>query len=149
MVKRVVCVSGCFNTNSLTPRTLDWIRSSTPESFRKDVAPLAKRYDEASPDGPTHFPVVFEKTKRLWLNEPDIPHEDLAKIIAPMLIMAADGDSITAEHTLELFRSIKGAQLCIIPGATHLLLSERPDATNGAILDFLLADDKEKKKSAM
>jgi pimeloyl-ACP methyl ester carboxylesterase len=39
--------------------------------------------------------------------------------------------------------------LCIIPGATHLLLSEKPDATNGAILDFLLADEKEKKKSAM
>ena len=63
--------------------------------------------------------------------------------------MAADRDGITAEHTLELFRSIKGAQLCIIPGATHLLLSEKPDATNGAILDFLLADEKEKKKSAM
>jgi pimeloyl-ACP methyl ester carboxylesterase len=138
-------VSGCFNTNSLTPRTLDWIRSSTPESFRKDVAPLVKRYDEASPDGPTHFPVVFEKTKRLWLNEPDIPHEDLAEIIPPALIMAADRDGITAEHTLELFRSIKGAQLCIIPGATHLLLSEKPDATNGAILDFLLADEKERK----
>ena len=81
LVKRVVCVSGCFNTNSLTPRTLDWIRSSTPESFRKDVAPLAKRYDEASPDGPTHFPVVFEKTKRLWLSEPDIPREDLAGVV--------------------------------------------------------------------
>jgi len=148
LVKRFVCVSGCFNTNSLTPRTLDWIRSSTPESFRKDAAPLVKRYDEASPDGPTHFPVVFEKTKRLWLNEPDIPHGDLAKIVAPVLVMAADRDGITAEHTLELFRSIKGAQLCIVPGATHLLLSEKPDATNGAILDFLLADDKEKKKSA-
>jgi pimeloyl-ACP methyl ester carboxylesterase len=142
LVKRLVSVSGCFNTDSLTPGTLAWIKSSTPESFRKDAAPLVKRYDEASPDGSAHFPVVFEKTKRLWLNEPDIPRQDLAKIHAPALVMAADRDGITAEHTLELFRSIKGAQLCIIPGATHLLLSEKPDATNRTILEFLLSDGK-------
>ncbi len=62
-----------------------------------------------------------------------------------MLVMAADRDAITPEHTLELFRSIKGAQMCIIPGATHFLLSEKPDATNGVILEFLLAEGKAKK----
>ncbi len=140
LVKRLVSVSGCFNTNSLTPQTLNWIKSSTQESFRKDAAMLVKRYDEASPDGPAHFPVVFEKTKRLWLNEPDIPKEDLAKIRSPTFVMAGDRDGIAAEHTLELFRSIKGAQMCVIPGTTHALLSEKPDATNRAILEFLLTD---------
>ncbi len=101
---------------------------------------LVKRYDEATPDGPAHFPVVFEKTKRMWLNEPDIRKEELAKIGAPALVMVSDRDVITPEHTLELFRSIKGAQLCIIPGTTHFLLSEKLDATNRAILEFLLAD---------
>ncbi len=80
LVKRVVSVGGCFNTNSLTPRSLESIRSSTPESFRKDEPMLVRRYDEVSPDGPAHFPVVFEKTKRMWLNEPDIQREELAKI---------------------------------------------------------------------
>ena len=145
LVKRLVSVSGCFNTSSLTPKALNWIRSSTPESFRKDEAMLVRRYEEVAPDGPDHFPIVFEKTKRLWLNEPDISKEDLAKISAPALVMAADRDGTTAEHTLELFRSIRGAQLCIIPGATHFLLSEKPDATNGAILEFLLAEGKARK----
>jgi pimeloyl-ACP methyl ester carboxylesterase len=145
LVKRVVSVSGCFNTSSLTPGAVDWIRSSTPESFRKDQAMLVRRYEEAAPDGPARFRVVFEKTKRLWLNEPDIAREDLAKIIAPALVMAADRDGITAEHTLELFRSIKHAQLCIVPGTTHFLLSEKPDATNSAILEFLLAEGKAKR----
>jgi pimeloyl-ACP methyl ester carboxylesterase len=144
LVKRLVSVSGLFNTDSLNPRTLAWIKSSTPESFRKDAAALVKRYDEVSPDGAAHFPVVFEKTKRLWLNEPDISHGDLARIVAPTLILAGDRDDITAEHTLELFRSIKGAQLCVVPGTTHFLLSERPVATNRAILDFLLAEGKPK-----
>jgi pimeloyl-ACP methyl ester carboxylesterase len=145
LVKRLVSVSANFNTTSLTPQTLEWIRSSTPESFRRDQRMLVKRYDDASPDGPAHFPVVFEKTKRMWLSEPDIKGDELAKIRAPTLVMAGDRDGVTAEHTLELFKSIKGAQLCIVPGATHFLLSEKPDATNGAILRFLLADGKAKR----
>ncbi len=145
LVKRIVCVSGSFNTNSLTAQALEWIRSATPESFRKNQAMLVQRYDAVTPDGPAHFPVVFEKTKKMWLNEPDIRREELAKIGAPALVMVADRDAVTPEHTLELFRSIKGAQLCIIPGTTHFLLSEKPNATNRAILEFLLANPKAKK----
>ncbi len=51
------------------------------------MAALVRRYDEASPDGPSHFPVVFEKTKRLWLNEPSIEKKELAKIKAPTMVM--------------------------------------------------------------
>jgi pimeloyl-ACP methyl ester carboxylesterase len=145
LVKRLVCVSGLFNTNSQSSEDLNWIRSLTPESFRKSMAALVRRYDEISPDGPAHFPVVFEKTKRLWLNEPNIAKEELAKIRAPTLVMAADRDAIPLEHTLDLFRSIKGAQLCIIPDTTHFLLSEKPDMVNSAILEFLTAEGKPKR----
>ena len=139
LVKRLVSVSGLFNANSQSPEDLNWIRSLTPESFRKNMTALVKRYDEISPDGPAHFPVVFEKTKRLWLNEPNIAKEELAKISAPTMVMAGDRDAIPMEHTLEMFRSIKGAQLCIIPGTTHFLLSQKPDLVNRATLDFLTA----------
>src|SRR3989449_3582202 len=145
LVKRLVCGSGLFNSNAQSPEDLNWIRSLTPESFRKSMAALVRRYDESSPDGPAHFPVVFEKTKRLWLNEPHIATEDLAKISAPTLVMAADRDAIPIEHTLELFRSIKSAQLCIIPGTTHFLMSEKPDMVNRAILEFLNAEKKPKR----
>jgi pimeloyl-ACP methyl ester carboxylesterase len=81
----------------------------------------------------------------LWLNEPNIATEDLAKVSAPTMVMAGDRDAIPFEHTLELFRSIEGAQLCIIPGTTHFLLSEKPDIANRAIMDFLIAKEKLKK----
>jgi pimeloyl-ACP methyl ester carboxylesterase len=144
LVKRLVSVSGLFNTNSQSAQALNWIRSLTPESFRKAEAALVERYNEVSPDGPGHFPVVFEKTKRLWLNGPIISKEELAKIRAPTMIMAADRDATPLEHTLELFRSIKGAQLCIIPGTTHFLMSEKPDMVNRAILRFLTKVEKPK-----
>jgi pimeloyl-ACP methyl ester carboxylesterase len=137
LVKRLVCVGGFFNTNSVLPQDQDWIRSATPGSFRKSMPTLTKRYDDASPDGPAHFSIVFEKTKKLWLTEPDIRKEELAKITAPTLLMVGDRDATIPEHTLELFRSIKDAQLCIVPGTTHFLLSEKPRIANSVILDFL------------
>jgi pimeloyl-ACP methyl ester carboxylesterase len=145
LVKRLVSVSGLFNANAQSPEDLNWIRSLTPESFRKNMTALVKRYDKISPDGPAHFPVVFEKTKRLWLNEPNIAKEELAKISAPTMVMAGDRDAIPIEHTLEMFRSIEGAQLCIIPGTTHFLMSQKPDMVNRTILDFLIAKEKAKK----
>lgn len=145
LVKRLVCVGGSLNPNSVPAADQDWIRSATPESFRKSQPNLAKRYDEATPDGPAHFPVVFEKTKKLWLTEPDIRKEELAKIAAPTLVMVGDRDAIIPEHTLELFRSIKNAQLCVIPGTTHFLMSEKPGIANRVILEFLHADTKTKK----
>src|SRR5467141_175434 len=142
LVKRLVCVSGLFDTNAQPPKDREWIASATPESFRKNQAALVKRYDDVTPDGPAHFQVVFKKTMRMWLAEPKIQREELARVIAPTLVMAADRDGVPAEHTLALFRSIKNSQLCIIPGATHFLLSEKPKATTGAILEFLLEDHK-------
>ena len=87
---------------------------------------------------------MFEKTKKLWLTEPDIQREELAKIAAPTLVMVGDRDAVIPEHTLELFRSIKGAQLCVIPGTTHRLLSEKPIIVNRVILEFLQSSPKAK-----
>jgi pimeloyl-ACP methyl ester carboxylesterase len=145
LVKRLVCVGGFFNTNSVPLQDQEWIRSATPESFRKSMPTLVRRYDDTSPDGSAHFSIVFEKTKKLWLTEPDLKKEELARINAPTLLMVGDRDAIVPEHTLEMFRSIKGAQLCVIPGATHFLLSEKPATANRVILEFLASDPKERK----
>ena len=138
LVKRIVSIGGSFDAKAQPADAVEWIRRLTPDLFRKTMPLLANRYDRVSPDGPGHFPVILEKTKRLWLLEPNLSPSDLAKITAPTLVMAGDRDAVTAEHTLELFRSIKKSELCIIPGATHFLLSEKPEVANRVIIDFLV-----------
>lgn len=54
--------------------------------------------------------------------------------------MAADRDTIRTEHTMHIANSIPGAHLCIVPGATHMVLVERPDLVNRIIADFLTAE---------
>jgi len=96
-------------------------------------------YDRLSPDGPEHGAIVLDKLFRLWTTAPSIDPAELAAITAPVLVIAGDRDSIRPDHSLLIAASIPGAQLCIVPGATHGLLAERPELISHVIGDFLRA----------
>jgi len=138
LVKKLVPISGGFDVNGLTKEALAFLQSITPETFPQR---LVEMYKQTTPDGPEHFPIVLEKLKGMMLEEPKILRENLSRIAAPTLIMAGDRDMITLEHTIELFRAIPKAQLCIVPGSSHGLVLEKPRLVAQAILDFL-ADEK-------
>ncbi|MEV5648389.1 alpha/beta hydrolase [Nocardia sp. NPDC052254] len=93
-----------------------------------------------SPDGPAHFPVVYDKLMRLWREEPEIPLTDVARITAPTLIMQGDGDWVRVEHSALLARTVADAQLAVVPGTSHALPLEKPEVVNTLLLDFLKAD---------
>lgn len=141
LVRSLVYVSQNYDQSGISAQARKWIESMTAESFRKDEPNLAKRYDEVSPDGPSHFAAVVDKTKNLWLKEPNFTREELTRISVPTLVMSADNDMIPVEHMAEIARSIKGAQLCVIPGTTHFLLSEKPQLVNTVVFDFLRATE--------
>jgi pimeloyl-ACP methyl ester carboxylesterase len=113
------------------------------------LAPLRALYESLSPDGPQHFGVVLEKLKEMWLNGPTLTPADLARIAAPMLILVGDADVPTWEHTIELYRSVPNAQLCVVPGASHAVLLEKPAVVNAAILDFLASPSRQTSATAM
>ena len=71
------------------------------------------------------------------LSEPKIKPEQLGTITAPALVLAADRDLMTLDHTVALFQAIPAAKLAIIPGASHGLLFEKAALVNQIILDFL------------
>ena len=124
----------------LTPARSDRVPAADGNS---ESAPVAKpdmerlHYERLSPDGPEHAGVVLDKLFRLWTTEPNIDPADLTRISAPVLIMAGDRDSIRPDHSLLIAASIPGAQLCIVPGASHGLLAERPALISSVIRGFL------------
>ena len=110
-----------------------------PDEPGEEQKPDVERmhYERLSPDGPEHADVVLRKLFRLWTSEPHIDPDDLARIVAPVLVMSGDRDSIRPGHSLLIAASIPGAQLCIVPGTTHGLVAERPDLITALIRDFL------------
>lgn len=112
-------------------RSVDADHTDTETDSERD------HYDRLSPDGPEHADVVLEKLFRLWTTEPHLRPEDLAGITARVLVMSGDHDSIRPDHSVLIASSIPGAQLCIVPGASHGLIAERPALVSTVVRDFL------------
>lgn len=55
----------------------------------------------------------------MWIAEPNFSRKELQSIKAPTLIVIGDGDIVTPEHAVEMFRTIPDAQLCVVPRAKH------------------------------
>ncbi|QFZ22379.1 alpha/beta fold hydrolase [Saccharothrix syringae] len=105
-----------------------------PEVGGELPAELADRYAEVSPDGRDHLPVVVEKYARAAHSDEAV---DLAAITAPTLVLGSDDDIVHLEHTLALYRGIADAQLCVLPGSSHLVLFERPELCASLVAEFL------------
>jgi pimeloyl-ACP methyl ester carboxylesterase len=75
---------------------------------------------------------------KLWVKHDFVPVDKLKQIKNPVLYVQGDQDMIKPEHGIQIYRLIKGSQLCILPNTTHFVLWENPDLIKKPILDFLL-----------
>jgi pimeloyl-ACP methyl ester carboxylesterase len=90
---------------------------------------------------------VDEKLTQLWLNSPtpvELNVALLATIHKPVLVISGDRDAITLEHTLQIYRALPQAELCILPGTDHGTFSGRPAWINPIISAFLDRPDSER-----
>jgi len=133
-VRSLVAISGNLDASGLS-----FSPSDHPQLSALEGPPGQERayYDALSPDGPEHGDVVMEKLFRLWTTSPAIPAASLASITVPVLVMSGDHDTIRVDHSLLIAASIPGAQLCIVPGATHGLVAEKPSFVAEVIREFL------------
>jgi pimeloyl-ACP methyl ester carboxylesterase len=104
------------------------------------VEMMAAAYAERSPDGAEHFRTVAAKGFRLFMTEPELTNDDLARVTVPVLVMAGDDDVIPLAHTAALFDGLPEAQLAIVPGASHGLPMEHPVEVVALIERFLRSD---------
>ena len=118
LVKRLVVIGANFKHEAI----LDF--GLTEESPAMQM--IAENYMKQSPDGPDHFEEFVTKSLVMWDAEPNMTVQDLSKISIPVLVMVGDDDGINLSHTCEMYESIPGAQLSVIPGASHAVPMEKP-----------------------
>jgi pimeloyl-ACP methyl ester carboxylesterase len=136
LVRRMVQISGGFRPDAelgTEARPIGPIVDQT-------VAFLGTRYDEVSPDGEAHFPVVVRKDLELSSREPNLSRDEVGAITTRTLVMAADDDIVSLEEMLEFYRALPDAELAIVPGTSHFLLQEKPALCNAIVIDFLAND---------
>ena len=54
----------------------------------------------------------------MWAAKP-APRRGLRSLQTPTLLMVGDRDIVTPEHAVEMYRTIPGAQLCVVANAGH------------------------------
>lgn len=131
-VRTLVPISANIDVHSFVPD--DYAHETVPQAAHEQ---LDRDYAKLSPDGPEHGAVVLEKLLAMWKAEPDIPASALRAITAPTLVMAGEHDVVARTHTETIASSIPGARLVVVPGTTHMLVSERPDVVAAEVRGFL------------
>jgi pimeloyl-ACP methyl ester carboxylesterase len=74
---------------------------------------------------------------KLMDEHPNIPTIALSRIQVPILLMSADGDAITLEHILEMYRALPKANLLVMPATTHGMLRQEYRLFNQMCQRFL------------
>jgi pimeloyl-ACP methyl ester carboxylesterase len=92
-------------------------------------------YKKVAPD-PSHWPAFLDRMKTMFLTEPNLSKQELGGIKSPALIIAGDHDLIELQETSEIFGSIPGAQLWIVPGSGHFVPKERAALFNETVDRF-------------
>ncbi|MEQ8266908.1 MAG: alpha/beta hydrolase [Parvibaculum sp.] len=128
-VRRVVAIGANYNVAGLAsppPADASVISASPARDFYVNMAPE-----------PSRWPVFAAKVLEMWRTQPNYEAADLAKIAAPVLVMAGERDSIKRSHTEEMAASIPLGRLDIVEDASHFAPLEKPDRVNAAVLSFL------------
>ena len=132
LVGRLVTIGSNYNHDGLLPLPVD---ADSPV-----LAMLAAEYGERSPDGAEHFGEIVGKSLEMFAVEPTLTVDDLRTVAVPVLVMVGDDDAIALAHTCSLYEAIPGAQLAVVPGASHALPLEQPEETVRIINRFLTGD---------
>ena len=128
LVKSIISIGGNYSFDGTLP---------LPPFTGMISAEDQEEYNRTSPDAPD---TLLEKTKRMveiWKSEPNIEKSDLAKIQCPVLVLAGDDDVIDHHHSVELFEALPLGQLAIVPGASHIVMKDKPGITQALIAEFL------------
>lgn len=138
LVRKLVLIGQNVNQQGLPPEVIEM----TKLDKMPDMLPpmLQQTYAAVSPDGPDHWDVVVDKIWQMIRTEPNIDLAELAKVLAPTLVIVADHDFPTVEHAAAMQRSLPDSQLAVVPGATHGLPMEKPEVVSRLVLDFLGAE---------
>ena len=146
-LSRLVILSGTYAHDGWWPEVEASFATFTPDMFKG--TPIQKQYDSFGND-PANFPEFVKKVISIDLKPYDWS-KDVKKINAPLFLAIGDADGVRYEHALELFRAKGGgkmgdlhglpkSRLAIIPGTTHIGMTQRTNWLIPMITDFLDSD---------
>jgi pimeloyl-ACP methyl ester carboxylesterase len=144
-VNKLVAASAAYDLRGWQPVYTAAIPQMTVEMIVS--MPFAEDYRRLAPN-PDGFPALVEKLIALE-KEPMKWEADVKALKTPVLIIAGDADVMTLEHSVALFRLLRGggmgdmgtplaaSRLAILPATSHTAVITQPDLLHALIEPFL------------
>ena len=128
MVRRLIIISSVYKYEGWSAETRAILPMLTPQMF--EGTPIKTDYDSLAPD-PKHWTQFINKMKQFVTTPYNFGADKIKAIRSPTLIIAGDGDGVSTEHAVEMYRLRGGgymvdfgpapkAQLAIFPGTSHI-----------------------------
>jgi pimeloyl-ACP methyl ester carboxylesterase len=134
LVRTLTVTGSGFSSAGYVESLVETLVAMSPDD--EDMLMFAAMYAQASPDGPEHFPEVWDKVRTMWA-EPFDWTDKVKMISAPTLVILGDDDFISVEHAQAFSQLVENGQLAVVPGTSHVLPMERPDLFNQLVLEFI------------
>jgi len=137
LVGRLIAASVGYSADGTHAEISDPARwaTSTRMPTAEDFEQMRAAYQRVAPD-PGHFDEFRAHTGQA-AGSMSWTQAELGRIGAPTLLIFGDHDFIKCEHAVEMSELISGAQLAVLPGATHMDVLRRADLMIPLIQGFL------------
>jgi pimeloyl-ACP methyl ester carboxylesterase len=134
---RLIVASAGYNAGGTHAEISDPARwaTSTRMPTAEDFQQMREAYQRVAPE-PGHFDAFRARTGQA-AGSMSWTATELGRIGAPTLLIFGDHDFITLEHAVEMAGLIPGAQLAVLPGATHMDVLRRTDLMVPLVSGFL------------
>jgi pimeloyl-ACP methyl ester carboxylesterase len=140
IVNKLVIASAFYRRDGAFAGFFDGFQHATLDMM---PAELKKAYLQTDPDT-AHLQVMFDRDRVRMAEFKDWADDDLRGIKAKTLVLAADQDVVTTEHSVKMSRLIPHARLLIFPGTHGSYLGEAgagdgkmPEITVTLVKEFL------------
>ena len=144
-VRKLIIASSVYKYEGWSQQTRSILPMLTAQMF--EGTPIKTQYDSLAPD-PKHWGEFINKMKKFVTTPYDFTAAKVKAIKSPTLIIAGDGDGVTPEHAVEMYRLRGGdymvdfgpvhkAQLAIFPGTSHISAMMQTDWLLSMITPFL------------
>lgn len=146
IVNMVVVGANYYNDADCLKAMETLIPENIEQNYPDWAATLEKQHGS---QGRGYWKELARQLREMWLEYPNFSQEDLSRITVPALVMSGQYDHFgSIRQTLDIHRSIKGSEICIVPGAAHPVLSQRPEITGLLILDYLVRQRKRRTRAS-
>jgi pimeloyl-ACP methyl ester carboxylesterase len=139
-VEKLVAVGANYRVGGMTEESISFMRDRlTVEGLRELYPTVEESYNANNPQ-PENYPEFIRKSRAMWLRDPYVEDDIMKAIEAPVLVLLGDKDAIRIEHALETRTLVRDSHICVIPDASHFVLTEKPQLMLQIVADFF-ADD--------